>query len=290
MDWGDNLMTAISGKTQIVGIIGDPITHSLSPLMQNAAFASAGLDYVYIPFAVNPDNLGTAVSGLKALGVCGFNVTIPHKTTIIPFLDKLDETAEAAGAVNTVHLSGDLLVGYNTDGDGLVDSLAVDLEFVPGETQILIIGAGGAARGAVAALCRSGAKKLLICNRTLDNALAIKDDMNSHYRETCIEVFAQNQIDKQKLISTSLLINTTSLGMKGESIDGVNLTQMPNHVKVYDMVYSFSETPLLKDAAVLGLQAANGLGMLVGQGERAFNIWTGRKPPQGVMRMALHKV
>jgi len=255
--------------------------------MQNAAFAASHLDYVYVPFAVTPGNLGQAVIGLKALGVCGFNVTIPHKTAIIPFLDRLDESAETAGAVNTVQVSVSGLTGYNTDGDGLVDSLSTDLDFIPGEGQILVVGAGGAARGAISALCRSGAKKILVYNRSLENAQAIQLDMNSRYPETRIDVISQDQVSTVSLRSTSLLLNTTSLGMNGERITGIILSDLQEHAKVYDMVYSPSATPLIKEASACGFRAVNGIGMLVAQGERAFEIWTGQKPPVGVMRLAL---
>jgi shikimate dehydrogenase len=221
------------------------------------------------------------------LGVCGFNVTIPHKTAIVPFLDRLDASAEAAGAVNTVQLSGTSLIGYNTDGDGLVDSLLIDLDFSPGAEQILVIGAGGAARGAIAALCRSGARKIVICNRSLENARSVMLDMNIRYPETRIDVINHNQVSEECLGLSALLLNTTSLGMNGEQIDSINLACLPEHASVYDMVYVRSGTPLVKDASASGLRAVNGLGMLVAQGERAFEIWTGQKAPEGVMRQAL---
>lgn len=290
MAWDDKQMRAVQGKTRVVCIIGDPIDHSLSPLMHNAAFAAGHLDYVYVPFAVNPADLEWAVRGLRALGVCGFNVTIPHKTAIIPFLDRLDASAESAGAVNTVQLSGSSLIGYNTDGDGLVDSLATDLNFSIGAEVILVIGAGGAARGAIAALCRYGAKEILICNRSVENAQAVKLDMNRRYPETHIEVVRQNQVSREYLGSVSLLLNATSLGMDGERIEGINLFHLPNHAKVYDMVYSRCGTPLVKEASASGLRAVNGLGMLVAQGERAFQIWTGQKPSEGVMRQVLSTI
>ena len=283
-------MPVVKGTTRVVGIIGNPIRHSLSPVMQNAAFSAANLDYVYVPFAVEPDNLEQAVRGLRALGVCGFNVTIPHKTAIIPFLDQLDETAESAGAVNTVLLTGTSMVGYNTDGDGLVDSLVRDLEFYPGEDQILVIGAGGAARGAIAALCRAGARKIVICNRSLENAHSVQCDMTMRYPGTCIDVVEQNQVGKELLGATSLLLNTTSLGMNGERIESIDFAHVPDHAKVYDMVYSRSGTPLVTASSAVGLRAVNGLGMLVAQGERAFSIWTGQKAPEGVMRLALDNI
>lgn len=290
MVWDVRQMTVVSGKTSVVGIIGNPIRHSLSPVMQNAAFTAADLDYIYVPFAVAPGDLEHAVRGLKALGVCGFNVTIPYKTAIIPFLDRLDETAESAGAVNTVLVCGASLVGYNTDGDGLVDSLSTDLDFSPGEERILVVGAGGAARGAIAALCRSGAKRILIINRSLENALAVKHDMNILYPGTDIAAVRQDLLHEEELASISLLLNSTSLGMNGERIDNICLSRLPAYAKVYDMVYSRTVTPLVVEAAASGRRAANGLGMLVAQGERAFEIWTGQKPPKGVMRQALRAI
>lgn len=287
MPWDVKQMPVVEGKTRVVGIIGDPIGHSRSPVMQNAAFAAGNMNYIYVPFAVRPANLEQAVIGLKVLGVCGFNVTIPHKSTIIPFLDLLDESAESAGAVNTVKLCENRLVGYNTDGDGLVDSLASDLNFCPGKEQILVVGAGGAARGAIAALCRSGAKNILIFNRTRESAREIAQDMKVRYPETCIQVVESEAVSEQYLGTTSLLLNTTSLGMKGERIAGVDLVHLPEYAKVYDMVYGNSGTPLVMEARASGIQAVNGLGMLVAQGERAFTIWTGRNPPEGVMLRAL---
>lgn len=280
-------MLEIQGNTRVIAIVGEPIRHSLSPRMQNAALAASLLNYVYVPFAVSPENLERAVIGLKSLRVCGFNVTIPHKTAIIPFLDKLDESAESAGAVNTVLLCDNMLIGYNTDGAGLVKSLSIDLDFSPGSERIFIIGAGGAARGAIAALCRSGAKEIVVCNRSLESAFAVVQDMNKRYPTTHIDVIDQKQTNREYLGTASLLLNTTSLGMNGERIESINLADLPKYAKVYDMVYSNSGTPLVVEAAALGLRAANGLGMLVAQGELAFEIWTGQKPLDGIMRKAL---
>jgi shikimate dehydrogenase len=258
--------------------------------MQNAAFAASGLDYIYVPFAVTPQNLERAVYGMKALGVFGCNVTIPHKTAIIPFLDRLDATAEASGAVNTVLFSETGMIGYNTDGDGLIDSLAKDLGFSPGAEQILVIGAGGAARGAVAALCRSGATNITLCNRSVQNARSVMLDMKARYPGTTIDVAGQYHVTAAAVAATSLLLNTTSLGMNDERIECLNIADLPEHAKVYDMVYSSSGTPLVTEASQAGLRVANGLGMLVAQGELAFEIWTGQKPPEGVMRKALGRI
>lgn len=258
--------------------------------MQNAALSAALLDFVYVPFAVTPENLERAVTGLKSLGVRGFNVTIPHKTAIIPLLDRLDPSASAAGAVNTVVRRGTDFVGYNTDGAGLIASLYADLDFTPGDDQILVVGAGGAARGAIHALCRAGASRILICNRSRDNALAITLEMRSRFPGTRIDVTGQQEISSEDLAATSLLVNCTSLGMNGERIACINLAHLPNHARVYDMVYSHAGTLLVKEAESFGLAASNGLGMLIAQGELAFELWTGQKPPEGVMKRALDSI
>ncbi len=255
--------------------------------MQNAAFSACNLDYVYIPFAVAPEKLGEAVSGLHALGVRGYNVTIPHKTEIIRYLDGLDKSAEDAGAVNTVLVDNGRMIGYNTDGDGLVCSLAEDLNFVPTMGTIVIIGAGGAARGAVAALCRAEAKRVIIVNRTFDKACALKSDMNQRYPEVFIEAVKMEELNEKYLPYTSLVVNTTSIGMNGDRIEFLNLAMLSKSAKVYDMVYSPLITPLIHEASGMGLMVSNGLGMLASQGERAFTIWTGQTPPKGLMKQFL---
>lgn len=280
-------MVTVNGSTRIVGIIGNPVRHSLSPVMQNAAFEACGLDYVYVPFTVAPERLAKAVSGLRALGVGGFNVTIPHKVAIIPYLDELDVTAEDAGAVNTVLVRDGRMIGHNTDGDGLLDSLKEDLDFVPGTDPILIAGAGGAARGALAALCRAGARMIVVVNRSYDSAALLKEEVNRRYPQVTIEAVPRDGLEKKLLQRTSLLVNTTSLGMHGERIDCIDLSALPASAKVYDMVYSPPFTPLMAEAAVRGIMVSNGLGMLAAQGEKAFRIWTGQSPPKGMMKRVL---
>lgn len=156
-----------TGATRVLGIIGRPVSHSLSPLMQNGALQAMGLDYAYVPFAVEEDRLADAVKGLAALGVVGFNVTIPHKSAILPLLDRLSPEAGLIGAVNVVKREGNDLVGYNTDGKGFIQSLNEDLGFAPAGCRILVMGAGGAARAAVASLAAAGAASVVIANRSI---------------------------------------------------------------------------------------------------------------------------
>lgn len=280
----------LCGSTRVLGIIGHPVRHSLSPLMQNAALQACGLDYIYVPFDVDSEGVGAALAGLRALGVAGFNVTIPYKTAVMPYLDELDDTAVAAGAVNTVKNSSGRLIGYNTDGDGLVKSLADDLDFMPQNSSVVIIGAGGAARGAVAALCRAGAKRIVIANRTQDRANELASLMSARYSGTELSIASGYEGLHDHLSQADVLVNTTSLGMNDETIPFIRLQDLSRSARVYDMVYSPPVTPLLREATGAGLKGANGLGMLAAQGELAFTIWTGVIPPSGLMRSAIDAI
>lgn len=279
----------ITGKTALFGIIGYPIRHSLSPVIQNSAFAAAGIDAVYVPFEVLPGALEHAVSGLIALGVQGFNVTIPHKTSIIPLLHRLDKSAELAGAVNTVKRENDQLVGYNTDGYGLVRSLEQDCSFDPSGKNVLIYGAGGAARGAVAALCQTSVKNISIVNRTEKTTIELISFFASRYPETEFSMISSVDDYNATISRIDLLLNTTSLGMKHEKLPLLSFDKLQRSAVVYDMVYSQSKTPLLQDANHFSHRCANGLGMLVCQGELAFERWTGMLPEPNVMRNALER-
>ncbi|WP_298270921.1 shikimate dehydrogenase [Geobacter sp.] len=275
----------ISGKTKILGIIGWPVDHSLSPLMQNAALEEMGLDYAYVPFAVREEGLGDAVRGMRALGVVGFNVTIPHKSAVIPYLDRLSHDAALIGAVNTVKREGADLVGYNTDGVGFLKSLREDLGVDPAGANILLLGAGGAARSALVALCQADAARIVIANRSVERGEALAEEFRRHFAGTQIAAIGLGLPSvADEIQKIDLLVNTTSVGMKGTSFETLDLSLLSPQSSLYDMVYSPWETPLIKDALHRGLRCANGIGMLVAQGERAFEIWTGSVPPSGVMK------
>ena len=274
----------VTGTTRVYGIIGWPVAHSLSPVIQNAAFAALGLDAVYVPFAVPPVGLEEAVRGLRRLGVAGFNVTIPHKTAVIPFLDDLSPEAGQIGAVNTVVRRDDRLIGFNTDAAGFLISLQRDLGFSPAGRRVLLLGAGGAARAALAALGGAGVEQVVVANRTVFRA----EEMCQQYKVLApqVDMFGvplDRLGDSAFLRAFDLLVNTTSLGMEGTSIASLDLTRARPDLRVYDMVYRPAETPLLLMARHLGLPAVNGLGMLAAQGEAAFTLWTGRTPPAGLM-------
>jgi shikimate dehydrogenase len=278
----------IRGKTRVLGIIGWPVGHSLSPVMQNAAINDLGLDYVYVPFPVEPESLGAAVQGLRCLGVWGFNVTIPHKAAVIPFLDRISRESELAGAVNTVYRDGTLLVGHNTDGIGFLASLRHDLNRDPAGATVLLLGAGGAARGALAVLAASGASRIIIANRTLERGRALVDRFSALFGSVRFEVSSLEAGELSRYLrSADILVNTTSVGMDGSTFDGLSLGEMRPEGAVYDMVYVPQETPLLAAAREHGLACANGTGMLAGQGEAAFVLWTGYEAPRNVMKRKL---
>ena len=280
----------ITGKTQLLGIIGYPVEHSLSPLMHNAAIAALGVDYVYVPFEVEPDNLSTAMAGLRVLGIKGFNVTIPHKSAILPLLDKISPEAELCGAVNTVCRERDLFVGYNTDGTGLLKSLKEDLCFEPSGSTVLMLGAGGAARGALASLCAAGVSRVIIANRTQEKGANLVDIFRDKFEKVDFHLSSLDMKQLRNHLKTAdLLLNTTSVGMNGSSFPDLDLSSLTAKAAVYDMVYSPPETPLLAAAKKNGNACANGSGMLAAQGEAAFSIWTGIDLPVGLMKNILVK-
>ena len=281
-------MAPFSGKTTVVGIIGSPVSHSLSPVMQNAAFAALGLDWVYVPFPVSPDRLPAAVAGLRALGLAGFNVTIPHKVAILPLLDRVSSEAELIGAVNTVALEDGELTGHNTDGMGLLAALNREFGFAPAGRSILVLGAGGAARSAVATLASAGAARIGVANRSLDTARDLVRSLAPRLPATVLAPDSLVRLGEPTFLgSFDLIVNTTSVGMGGDAFPGLKLSGLKEGLCVYDMVYAPPRTPLLAEAEACGVPFSNGIGMLVAQGEAAFAIWTGQSAPPGCMAGAL---
>lgn len=276
----------ITGRTTLVGIIGDPVRHSRSPEMHNAAFDAVGLDWRYLPFHVRASDLPDAVRGLRALGVRGFNVTIPHKESIIPLLDDLDPDTARLGAVNTVVVREGRLTGYNTDMDGFVRSLRDDARFDPSGKRALVIGAGGAARAALFGLAREGASLIVVANRTpsrADNLVKnVKDRfMGVDIRKESLAILG----DAKELARFDLVVNASSVGLGGERFPGF----APSAPLVgYDMVYADHPTPFVQTIrSVSGGRAVMGHGMLAAQGEEAFRLWTGIAPPPGLMKRIL---
>lgn len=278
----------IGGATRVFGIFGDPVAHSRSPQMQNAALAAAGLDAVYVPFHVRPPELAAAVAAVRALGLAGVNVTVPHKEAICPYLDRIDPEAELIGAVNTVVHRDGILTGYNTDAAGFLRALAEDLAFVPAGRRILLLGAGGAGRAAAAALARGGAAWIGIANRTPERGEALAAQIGAKLPGTS---FATLPLCPRELAAVlprvDLVVNSSSVGLRGEVFDWFPWENLNLSAAVYDMVYRPGGTPLVRDAAARGHRAVDGLGMLAAQGEEAFFLWTGRRPSSGLMRSVL---
>lgn len=275
----------VHGTTRILGIFGDPIAHSLSPPMQNAALEQLGIDAVYVPFHVLPERLPAAVDALRALNIWGVNVTVPHKEAVCAHLDDIDPEARVVGAVNTIVNRQGRLVGYNTDGTGLLRSLAEDLDFAPRGKRVLLLGAGGACRAALAALARAGAASVGVANRTRGRAEELVREFGTTYPGTSFAFFGLAPADlSAALRGIDLLVNTSAVGLKGEAFDDLPWDALDSGACIYDMVYSKEGTPLLGTARARGHRAADGLGMLAAQGEEAFFLWTGIKPPSGVMK------
>lgn len=272
------MQAPITGKTKITGIFGYPIEHTLSPSMHNAAFKALGLDYCYVPFQVTPELLRHAVKAVKALNLCGVNVTVPHKEKVLPLLDEISEEASFIGAVNTIVNRGGKLTGYNTDGKGFIHALAERRISLDGK-NILIIGAGGAARAISYYLCQD-AKTLQIYNRTRKRAHKLVDDL----KRLCSNVSLCDNISHIK--DFHMIINATPVGLKNEDPSPLDISLLKKDQIICDLIYK--KTRLLKEAFRKGCKVIDGSGMLLWQGMLAFELWTGKKPPAAVMRNALN--
>lgn len=279
---------AMNGKTRLLGVIGDPVHHSLSPFMHNMACADLGLNIRYLPFHVTPQALPEAVKGLRAIGVMGFNATIPHKETLVPLMDELDSMAQMIEAVNTVVIHPDgRLQGFNTDAYGFMTALQACFPQPLETVSIVVLGAGGAARGVLAGLLHLGAKQISLVNRTYSRAVALAEKFNTLFPGVVIKPVVWSDEDLP-LSECQLLINTTSLGLSGVESQIIDLNRIYKNAMVYDIVYSPLMTPLLSGAKARGLQVENGLGMLIHQGAKAFEIWTGQKMPVAKVQTLLY--
>ncbi len=289
-------MVAPPAPARVVGIIGDPVAHSLSPRMHAAAFEAAGLPWHYVAFRVPAAQLGDAARGIRALGLAGVNVTIPHKETIMPFLDAVDAVARRIAAVNTIRLEEGALVGYNTDAAGLLDALRQEAGLALSACRCLILGAGGAGRSAAFALASAGAKSIVVLNRTSARA----QEVATHVAEAvpgC--TIAAGPLDPTTAARAAeeadVIIQATSATLSAAMGGGGGRTAwlqalhplLRPGMAVLDMVYTPRRTELLAAAADAGATVVDGLSMLVYQGAHSFELWTGRSAPVAVMRRAL---
>ena len=267
----------VSGGTRIAGVIGDPVRHSISPAIHNAAFAAEGLDWVFVAFEVADGDAPAAIAGARALGIDGLSVTMPHKATVMEALDRLSPTAEKLGAVNAIVREGTEFVGHNTDGAGLIDSLAYDEGFDVAGKKCVVLGAGGAARAVVLAIGEAGAEDIVIVNRTALNA----------ERAAALGGSAARVGSEADVFGADLVVNATPIGMVGHAEQSaVEPALFHAEQLVVDLVYAPPITPTIQAARDAGAHAVGGLGMLVHQAAHAFTLWTGHPAPLPAMSAA----
>ena len=272
-----------------LGIIGHPIGHSISPRFQQAALDSLAVDAEYRAYAVPPGDVGDFVNSLRADGVMGINVTVPHKEAVMPFLDEIDDWAAEAGAVNTIVNRNGRLRGYNTDGYGFLRALRESGGLEPAGQRALILGAGGSARGVVQALLRAGVARLDIANRTLARAESLAELAAAAAVPAAaipLEPAPESALLADAATSANLIVNCTSLGMRhgpDETASPLAAAQIPSTALVYDLVYNPMRTPLLRAAEQAGAPTLGGISMLVYQGAASFELWLERPAPVSVM-------
>lgn len=261
-----------TGAARVAGVTGWPVKHSLSPRLHGFWLRRHGIDGIYAPFPVVPENFGAAVRGLAAAGLSGLNVTVPHKRSAFEIADELDGAARMIGAVNTLVFDGGRILGRNTDAPGFMANL-VQYGVDPTVGPAVVIGAGGAARAALHALLEAGAPEIRLVNRTTEKAGKLAEEAGDS------RVIAGNYpISVESLTDVALLVNTTSLGMTGQPPLNVDLAALPDGAVVHDIVYVPLETPLLAAARARGLKTVDGLGMLLHQAAPAFEAFYGVRP------------
>lgn len=286
----------LTGHTQIVGVIGAPVSHSRSPQMHNAALAKARLDYIYVPFHVDADAVAEAMHGFKALNVVGINVTLPHKQAVIPFLTSISREAELIGAVNTLSFVEGEIHGDNTDAPGFLRALEETGASVPVRKDVVVLGAGGSARAIVVALALAGVRSVVIANRTVSKAIALAEELTekinvqeeeSGHNPILKGMGLQNSHLPDAVRGCALLVNTATSSMDTRHPLLIQPDWLQPSTIVYDIVYTPPMTTLLTTAADKGCKIVGGIGMLVHQGAIAFERWTGVEPCVDTMREAL---
>ncbi len=276
----------IDGTTRMVGIIGSPLEHTLSPVIHNAAFDYLGLNWCYVPLPVDPGFLQQAVDGIKALRFTGVNITMPFKTDIIPLLDEVAMFAESVGAVNTILIDKGRLIGYNTDGRGFYTALVRDLSYEVKGRRVLVLGAGGASRSVTVSLALAGCGSIVIVNRSPERSRQLAEIIVKSAPD--IEVSWLSPEDNYDIVvaESDVIINATPLTTFNGDLR-VPVSLLNKNQLVCDLNYSLYQPPLLQEAEARGAQVMDGKGMLLYQAAAAFEIWTGLEAPVEVMRVAL---
>ncbi len=280
-------MQAIKGTTRLLGVIGYPVEHSLSPIMHNAAIAHMNLDYVYVPFPIKPEDLEVAIAGFAAIGLVGFNITIPHKQAIIPLLTEVSPVAKAVGAVNTVFSTSEGFCGTNTDVEGFLAPLDKNRDW--SQTVAVILGNGGASRAVVAGCAQLGCASVRVVGRNQDR---LNQFLNSWSNSLSVNLSIHLWEELPDFISqTDLLVNTTPIGMyphvEASPVDVGVMEKLPLGACVYDLIYTPNPTKFLRQAQKAGARTIDGLEMLVQQGAAALQIWLQQPVPVDIMRQSL---
>lgn len=280
---------AITGTTQLLAVIGDPVRHSFSPLMHNAAIAQMGLDYVYVALPIAAADLADALRGFEAIGLVGFNITIPHKQAILPLLSEVSDVATAVGAVNTVRWTGSGWAGMNTDVEGFLSPL-VAMEKDWSQTSAVVLGNGGAARAVVAGCAQLGCAEIHVVGRSQQKLVAFEQSWMGSVLGKNLRVHAWEALG-ELMPGAGLVVNTTPVGMspniETSSVDRGVMGKMQAGAIAYDLIYVPNPTRFLQEAQERGAIALDGLEMLVQQGAAALRIWTGGEVPVAVMRATL---
>ncbi len=278
----------MTDKKQIYGLLGYPVEHSASPDMHNRAFEHLGIDAEYFLFPVHPDSLSTEIDRLRRdSSIKGFNVTIPHKKTVMQFLDGIDESAELMGAVNTVKKDSGKLIGYNTDGYGFARAIKAESGIGLDGKSIFVAGAGGAGCAVARKCSYEGADRIGIFDIDYQRAQVLVDDLKNV--SSSFNLSSDDEELERYLRDTDIAVNATPIGMKGEDFLPFDVSKLPDRAVVFDLVYNIPITNLVKQSKSCGLKAYTGLSMLLYQGERAFEIWTGETAPHEIMQTALMK-
>ncbi len=280
----------INGKTKITGIFGDPVEHSLSPAMHNAAFQEKGLNYCYLPIRVSRADLPAAVKAIPAFGISGVNITAPHKEAVIPYLDELSPEAAFLKAVNTIEHKKGKLIGHNTDIEGFLYLLESSIAGVPLSDKVCLLGAGGAAKAVCLALSKAGFRQLVIANRTLARAemlagLLVKGNIFQKQKVNVIEL--HRSFLHENFMDAALIINALSEDPAKLGLLSGKCIRLPECRAVIDLRYGSRQIPFKKWADEHGILFLDGLDMLLGQGLRAFELFTGEKAPVQTMKEVL---
>ena len=278
-----------------LGLLGDPVAHSLSPQMQNAALRDCGIDMQYARLHIRPNELAEALDLIGELEFAGVNLTVPHKIAAVDFVDEIDEEAKQIGAVNTVVVGEGKLIGSNTDGVGFARAIRTEFSVDLRDLRVMLLGAGGAARAIAMQCAQVNCERLVVVNRDVDKAKHLVAELHPRFAGPRVlgpvarieAVPLDERALRFQIGNVDLVVNATSLGLDPNDPPVLSATLLAPHLMVYDTVYRVGRTPLVQAAVEAGARAANGLSMLLYQGARSFEIWFKREAPLDVMRAAL---